>query len=181
MLTDPLPHYVDIRKLAAKGMQFDAQLPLVELTRLCDALVDNEGIVEVKLSFGVDDQRNKTITGQAACDVKVVCQRCLQAMVLELKTEVMLGLVWEEAQASSLPKEYDSLVVGEDPVDLYEIVEDELLLKLPFVSYHDPEHCAGSQSYSSSSDEVDKTIKEQAAKLEKENPFNILESLKSKK
>ena len=56
-----------------------------------------------------------------------------------------------------------------------EIVEDELLLAMPFVSYHDPGECSGKQSYESTSDDVKKALAEE----EKENPFNVLAQLKT--
>ena len=70
----------------------------------------------------------------------------------------------------------DPLIVGEDELmDLNEVVEDELLLNMPFVAYHDPDKCSGKQQYEFSAEE------ETAPVEEKENPFSVLEQLKSGK
>ncbi len=172
MLSELLPHQVDIRKLVTRRAHIGAQISLTELNRITESLVDKSGDVVVDLDFGVDDQGIKIITGSLEALVKVNCQRCLQAMSVSVCCDVSLGIVWDEAQAASLPKSLDPFIVGEEPVDLRDIVEDELLLSLPFVSYHEPQQCTGFQSYSSS--EEDEPQQQEA------NPFSVLKDLKFK-
>ncbi len=62
------------------------------------------------------------------------------------------------------------LEVGEDPLDLLALVEDELLLALPIVPLHDPEICqppVGPDEPEPSEDEVTRS-----------NPFSVLAQLK---
>ncbi|HCP54228.1 MAG TPA: metal-binding protein, partial [Pseudomonas sp.] len=74
------------------------------------------------------------------------------------------------ASSQHLPKGYDVLEVGEYPLDLLALVEDELLLALPIVPLHDPEICqppVGPDEPEPSEDEVTRS-----------NPFSVLAQLK---
>jgi uncharacterized protein len=79
-------------------------------------------------------------------------------------------VVKEGANTQSLPKGYDVLELGEDPLDLLALIEEELLLALPIVPAHDPQECqqpADNQVSESSEDEVTRS-----------NPFSVLAQLK---
>jgi uncharacterized protein len=177
MLTDPLNKPVDLRKLASKGGQIRTKLPVAVLPRFHGALADMQGEVDVLLDFGRDDQGVLYIKGSVATAVNVICQRCVQAMLIEIKSDVALAMAWDEERARNLPGEYDPVIVGEEPVDVRDIIEDELLLAMPFVSYHDEKHCSGHSSYSVG----DKVEEVRATEAKKENPFNVLGTLKSGK
>lgn len=58
-------------------------------------------------------------------------------MPLQLECDTILGIVWTEEEACALPKELDPWIVTEDEGDIAQLIEDELLLALPFVIYHD--------------------------------------------
>jgi uncharacterized protein len=79
-------------------------------------------------------------------------------------------VVKEGANTQSLPKGYDVLELGEDPMDLLALIEDELLLALPIVPTHDPKECqppADLNEPEPSEDEVTRS-----------NPFSVLAQLK---
>lgn len=100
----------------------------------------------------------------------MVCQRCLELVALPIHSECEYAVVKEGTSGESLPKGYDVLEVGEDPLDLLALVEDELLLALPIVPAHDPEVCqqpAGLVEPEPSEDEVSRS-----------NPFSVLAQLK---
>lgn len=145
-------------------------MPLASFERLCDPLADNAGTVHAKLIFERDERRAVTIHSELEVEVKMVCQRCLELVALPIRSECHYAVVKEGADTQSLPKGYDVLEVGEDPLDLMTLVEDELLLALPIVPAHDPEECqqpAGVETPESSEDEVSRS-----------NPFSVLAQLK---
>lgn len=175
MLTEQLPKQVNPRKLAAQGISINAKLPLDSLPRLLGILENDRGEIEVDLRFDRDEQGLYCISGSIKTIVDVVCQRCLETMSVALDCNVALAVVWDDVDARQLPKEYEPLVVGEDSLDLYEMVEDEILLSLPFVNYHEPAECKGKQRFSTN------PKSEGEVKAAKENPFGVLEKLKSNK
>lgn len=177
MFDEPLPKQADLRKLAHRQAHFKACLNAASMPRLAGAVAGGEGTIEVDLHLGVDEQHHRYLRGTVDCNTQVVCQRCMQPMPIQVHSDINLGIVWDDDQARQLPKSMEPIIVGEDElVDLNEVVEDELLLSMPFVSYHEAGECSGKQRYESTSAEV-----RQALEAEKQkNPFNVLKQLKQK-
>ena len=170
MLNGPIPPHVDPRKMADRGVTLQGELQLSSLERLCDPLADDAGIVRTKLVFGRDERRTAIIRSEIDVEVKMVCQRCLGLVVLPIHSECTYAVVKEGADSESLPKGYDVLEVGEDPLDLLTLVEDELLLALPIVPAHDPEDCQQPEGL----DEPEPSENE----VTRSNPFSVLAQLK---
>ena len=170
MLNDPIPPHVDPRKLADRGTTLQGELLLADLKRLCDPLSDDVGTVQAKFDFERDEQHVVVIHSELDVEVKMVCQRCLELVTLPIHSECTYAVVKEGANTQSLPKGYDVLELGEDPLDLQALIEEELLLALPIVPAHHPEECqqpAGADEPDSSKDEVSRS-----------NPFSVLAQLK---
>lgn len=174
MFDEPLPKQADLRKLTARGASFEARLSVDSFPRLASAVQEGNGLISVDLHCGVDDQYIPYVSGIVKCRAPVICQRCLEPVEIEFSSVVSLGVVSSEEQARQLPDAMDPLVVGENElVDLNEVVEDELLLGMPIISYHNISECTGLGSYES----ADKA----SGQIEKKNPFTVLEQLKSGK
>lgn len=170
MLKGPIPPHVDPRKLADRAATLEGELQLSQLKRLADPLEDDQGVVRASFAFGRDEQRTVVIHSQLDVEVKMICQRCLERVVLPIHSECDYAVVNEGASSQHLPKGYDVLEVGEDPLDLLALVEDELLLALPIVPLHAPEICqppVGPDEPEPSEDEVTRS-----------NPFSVLAQLK---
>jgi uncharacterized protein len=170
MLKGPIPPHVDPRKLADRAATLAGELPLSRLKRLTDPLEDDQGAVRASFTFGRDEQRTAVIHSELDVEVKMICQRCLEPVVLPIHSECDYAVVNEGASSQHLPKGYDVLEVGEDPLDLLALVEDELLLALPIVPLHAPEICqppVGPDEPEPSEDEVTRS-----------NPFSVLAQLK---
>lgn len=170
MLKGPIPPHVDPRKLADRAAALEGELQLSELKRLVDPLEDDKGVVRARFDFGRDEQHTVVIRSELDVEVTMICQRCLELVVLPIHSECEYAVVNEGANSQHLPKGYDVLEVGEDPLDLLALVEEELLLALPIVPLHDPEICqppAGPDEPEPSENEVSRS-----------NPFSVLAQLK---
>ena len=170
MSNGPIPPHVDPRKLADRGVTFQGEMPLAELSRLCDPLADTGGAVRAKLSFERDERHAVVIHSLLEAEVKMVCQRCLDIVTLPIHSECDYAVIKEGGNSQAVPKGYDVLELGEDPLDLLALVEDELLLALPIVPVHDPKDCqqpAGANQPDPTEDEVTRS-----------NPFSVLAQLK---
>ncbi|TLX55573.1 metal-binding protein [Stutzerimonas nosocomialis] len=170
MFKGPIPSHVDPRKHADRATTFEGEVPLASLKRLTDPLEDDRGAVRARLVFGRDEQKSVVIHSELEVDVTMICQRCLEQVVLPIHSECDYAVVNEGANTQHLPKGYDVLEVGEDPLDLLALVEDELLLALPIVPLHDPEICqppAGLEEPEPTEDEAKRS-----------NPFSVLAQLK---
>ena len=141
------------------------------MPQLLSLLVDDEGEVSVELRFALDQQKLRTVTGHATARVKQECQRCLNPVDIELHASFDLAVVLNEEQAKNLPRYYDPLLVEEDVV-LATMVEEELILTLPSVAYH--QDCKVKLSYGES-------VTESSGQDKKPNPFSVLAALKQKR
>lgn len=170
MLKGPIPPHVDPRKFADRAASLQGELQLSELKRLVEPLEDDKGAVRASFEFGRDEQRTVVIHSELDVEVTMICQRCLEPVVLPIHSECVYAVVNEGANTEHLPKGYDVLEVGEDPLDLLALVEEELLLALPIVPLHDIDICqppAGADEPEPSEDEVTRS-----------NPFSVLAQLK---
>lgn len=196
-----LPQRVDPLRFAQHGVKLDAQLSADKLIRLASAVHAVPGDVWADLQFLVDESRRRVVQGELTAGVEVICQRCMQAMNLDLQVSLNLAVVVSEEQAKLLPEEYEPWLIDAElnQSDLYEILEEELLLALPIVALH--EHaCIDADAYKSTDTALSKANKKAKAKKPKtgksekrisdvreeseglevrDNPFRVLEQLKS--
>lgn len=168
-LLKPLPKQGDPRKFAQQGISLDGSVPVAALPRLVSALQEDSGEIQVSLVFGFNEEKKKVVTGRAAAELVLVCQRCLDKVSVPVESNISLGIAWDEEEAEKLPDYLDPWITGEGVADLYDMIEEEMLLSLPKVAYHE-ELCVDRKLFSSGKPiEVKKT----------KNPFQVLEQLKS--
>lgn len=175
MSTGGLPRQVAVRKLAAVGAELKGTFKVAELERLRQALADDSGSGEFRFEFATDEEGRPVMTGEVSATVTVCCQRCLQPMQLVLHSVMTTGIVHTDAQAKALPEELAPLLAGVEPIDLADVLEDELLIELPIVAMHPPDACATGVGYVSNDPEFEERSEETA-----ENPFSVLEQLKKR-
>ncbi|SBT18759.1 hypothetical protein MGA5115_02908 [Marinomonas gallaica] len=175
MLNDTLPKYFDPRKYAFNEVSIEGRLSLSQFPELSAELASNEGDAFIHLDFRVDEDRRYIATGSIKATVQVECQRCLEGAPVELEVNLSLAFVYDEDHAKNIPSDYDPVVMTDGEVVIAEMVEQELLLALPIVAYHQESGCNPvALKYASSTDDApDDEIKP--------NPFSILAELKAKK
>ncbi|MDQ2075671.1 YceD family protein [Marinimicrobium sp. ABcell2] len=165
----PLPRLGDPRKFAQQGVRLSGHVPLSAFERVCEVLADTSGNAGVELEFGISAERKLVVTGRAHADLVLTCQRCLNPVTVPIEADIALAIVIDEEGAKNLPRQLDPWILADEGnADLYQMVEDELLLNLPAVAYH-PEPCIEVEFLSSGEPEVAPA---------KQNPFQVLEQLK---
>jgi uncharacterized protein len=169
--SQPLPRQGDPRKYAQQGIEISGFVDLKQLPRLTSAVADENARFAVVLSFKIDEERKRVVQGSIEGEVGLTCQRCLDTVRVPLVCAVNLGIVWDEEQAKTLPRDRDPWIAEEGPAEFYDVVEEELLLSLPPVAYHD-HACVPSEHF------VSKAPETGAQEQPKQNPFQVLEQLK---
>lgn len=164
-----LPRMLEPRRLAHQGVAISGELDHGFCDRLTAAVIEISEPIVVELRFDTAEQGRRVMRGEISTSVLVPCQRCLEAMSMSLSADFRLGIVWSEEEAKSLPKDLDPWLVDSDVADVAEVLEDELLLALPFVSYHPKDQCNAVAGYSTGDVPADKSGK---------SPFGILKQLK---
>ncbi len=164
-----LPRVIDPRRFCQQGVVLCGSAAVNELPRLAEHNVVVER-VDANLTFTVDEQRKRVVKGSVTADVQVQCQRCLGALPLALDCEVSLAVVVDEESSRELAESYDPWIVAAEEAELYAMLEEEILLNLPFVAYHD---------FACAERPAEHDI-EQNKQSEKSNPFQMLQQLKEK-
>lgn len=171
MFDEAPTRHLDVRKLARKAVLIEWKLDLDDLPRVRNAVVAADEKIAVSLQFDRDEERRFVITGTIKADSQLVCQRCLDATPFHIDVKVDVVVVWDEIEAQALPRHKEAFV-AQDEADLLELIEEEILLSIPYVAYHDK--CDGVDGYKPDAPEADVKVEQ------KENPFKVLEQLKTK-
>jgi uncharacterized protein len=122
------------------------------------------------VQFGLDESRAKIVNGDAKVSVETICQRCLDPLVVELRAEFAVQVIWSEEHINRVAANYEPWLVLDKMANLNELLEDEILLALPLVNYHVVGECTGDTFI----DEVEAVGDE----IVPDNPFNVLLQLK---
>ena len=168
-----LPQWVAPLKLASQGVSLSGTVPLQSMPRLSESLASDGAAAEAALQFLRDESGYRVVIGEISFEADLTCQRCMQALRHSLVADVAWILTGDIEQAKGLPKRYEPWILAESESDsdLYGIIEEELLLALPIVAFHDIESCGAQQHYSTGEHEP----------VKKAGPFDVLHQLKLKK
>jgi len=126
---------LDIRALVRQGVTLKGEVQLAELERL-EGIALKDAPVRFELKFGKDAEGQSVVQGSVQGVVDMTCQRCLKPVGIEIDASVALGVVTSEAEAKNLPDDLEPLILGDEPVRLGDLIEDEILLALPVVPRH---------------------------------------------
>lgn len=157
--------------MADRGIALKGTVSAARMTRLSALLEAPAGEVQVDLSFDRDEQGISAMHGHYRVEVALMCQRCLEQVVLELDAECDVGFVASDEAAKNLPRHYEPVILDDEALDLHELIEDELLLALPVVPMHPMGTCQHPQGYQPGDAEPEE-------EAEKPNPFSVLAKLK---
>jgi len=129
-------------ELARLGKELQGQASLVGFLRLLEGLPEQaESRVDWSLTGETDSLERRYLTVRAQAVVTLECQRCLGLFELPLAVENRLQLVETEAEIEAEetgeddPETPDQLL-GTSHFDVLPLVEDELILALPYVPKH---------------------------------------------
>ncbi len=134
---------IDGFEFARSGRVLHGELAVSRLGRLADSLYSNSGRIDYALSGEVDEEGNFLLHLGIGGVLHLRCQRCLGEIEYPLELQASLMLVKDESDLVGIEDEdpdVDSIVV-KDKMEILSMIEDEILLDLPFSPRH--EACEG--------------------------------------
>jgi len=166
-----LPTQIDPHKLALQGITLEGTVNVEDLPRLASSVTAICGPLWASVQFKLDESRAKVATGNVKVLVETVCQRCLDPLEIELQADFAVQVIWSEDHLNRVATNYEPWLVVDKLASLSELLEDEILLALPLVNYHNVGECTGDTFMQE---------KEGAAggEVVADNPFNVLLQLK---
>ncbi len=175
MLTQ-IPIQINYIYACNENTSLSGEVNVTAFTRLQEVLDitnDEQGIVAYQLTFGIDNNGIFFLQGMLSTTVTLLCQRCLQDMQKVIASRFLFALLRSEKESLAISDEYEAFWVDEESeqkemLNVFAIIEDELLLSLPFIAKHD-------KACQPLLEKMDMEVKEQP----KENPFAVLAKLKT--
>lgn len=147
--------YVDTFELTRLGLKVSGQTPLSSFERLIEDLPDqDDSLVEWSVQGEKDSFGQFFVRLVVKAAPELECQRCLSSVKWPVNTSNRLHVVNTEAalESDSAQDEGQSddlveRIVGSRRLDVLALIEDEIILSLPYVPKHDvcpstPEHLA---------------------------------------
>ena len=130
---------IDGFEFAAAGAKQQGVWPLSDFPRLRDMLAADAGEVAYEIS-GVRDERGRPgLRLKVSGTLTLRCQRCLEPMAFEVQTDETLVLAATLAEIHDEPADAlgpDRVVAGKE-MALRELIEDELILAVPYAPRHE--------------------------------------------
>ncbi len=166
LMLDCLPQQIEPVGLADVGRSFRGEVAVRKLSRLSPLLASSDGKLKVQMDFRLDERRIRTLSGTIEGELSLVCQRCLKPLRFPVDLSFSLGIVTDESEIDRLPDGYEPLLVAGEPLQTSVVIEDEILLAVPAIPLHEGDaRCV--------------TGYENRPLPAKDNPFSVLEKLKS--
>lgn len=174
MSKSPIPSYVDTRKVFLQDGKLIGTIDFSRMKRFEECLLENSGNVQVELEFSTNKSKQRVIIGKLLASAPVACQRCLDAVQIDLEDSFTLALVRQESDIAKLEGSLDPWICEDHKLDVAALIEEQLLLCLPIVSTHDDKNCLTNLGYN----EQKITALSGETTDSSKNPFAILKTLK---
>jgi uncharacterized protein len=128
----------DAFKLAARGAELAGSVDPASLPRVGERVAEAGGRLDWRIRGGEDGQGRPALTVMLEGEVPLACQRCLGTMRQGVAQQTTLLLARDDAELVRLDEasEYEVVLAGA-PIEALGLVEDELLLSLPFAPRHE--------------------------------------------
>lgn len=166
-----LPQKLEPAKSAMKRSDYEGVIASKDMARLLDAVTGCKDYIDVHVKFEVDEQGLVILHGNVNTEVTLICQRCYGELAHSLDLAFCYSPVQGPEQADEIPEAYEPIEVNEyGEIDLFQLLEDELILGLPIVPLHAEEDCKVKSE--------DMTFGKLAEEQTRQNPFAVLKELK---
>ncbi|HSH72795.1 MAG TPA: YceD family protein [Methylophilaceae bacterium] len=160
-------HIINSIEFARKALEIHDTIAVSQFPRLHDALSSHESVLDWQLLGDVSEGK-PVLHLQVRGALELTCQRCLEPLKFDLNVSSDFIIVANEA---ALPPEGEDVdeqdyLVADAQMQVAELIEDEVLLALPYSPKHALNECGA---------------KDRVTELKKPSPFAVLQSLKAGK
>ncbi|NOL49768.1 YceD family protein [Pelistega europaea] len=165
--------YIDLMDVVRLSQTLEGKEPIGSFTRLMEDLPEQTVAGEVLWSLQGHQKTHgpALVTLHVQANPQLQCQRCMGLFHYPVDTDVELEVVTslkaldaDVSESGEIDNDAYDKILANKPVDILELVEDELILSLPYIPKHE---------------ECEDLVELPEDNLEKKpSPFAILEKLK---
>ena len=141
-----VPAFIDARAMAERRKTLQGSYAFCRLSRLAALLygpLTDADDIAFHLDFFIDEAGHPAIRGSVQAVLPLLCQRCLQPMSFSLQRDIALRIVECREEIRRLPAGVEPLeITGVSGLRVQDLIEDELLLSMPYAPRHENEHCS---------------------------------------
>ena len=149
-----LPPVIDALDFAGNAGTYHGKISISALERLQDYLADNLGSLEYGIAGALDDEGRPVLRIQIYGIMHLRCQRCLEKILHILDINTALLLARDEDELLRLDEgESADCILGRQDLNVPVLIEDEIILSLPFSPRHSEEKCAVTGGQDGNADE----------------------------
>jgi uncharacterized protein len=169
----------DAWKLVTRQGQLTGKLDPFDLERLHDSLGEDESgqVPDAEITYRINGLTDPS--GHAALEIAIDgqlplgCQRCLQPFLWPVHQQTTVLLAHDEDELTYLDDNDErEVILAAAPLDPREVVEDELVLSVPYVPRCDRPECVAAALVE------DATAQDQGRPDTESSPFGALAALK---
>ncbi len=136
------PHTFDAWRLVREHGVIEGKLDVEASDRLYDRVTDGAAVVAWRIEGTTDRVGRPALAISIDGNVQLECQRCLATFEYPVAQRTVTVLAKSEAEADALDADSDDeVLVADKPLEPVVLVEEELLLTLPFAPMHDEGTC----------------------------------------
>ncbi len=134
--------FIDVFQLTSLGLEETGEAPLQYFARIADGVQaqDAASIVRWSVRGRLTPAGERFLQIEAQADIQFECQRCLSFFTKTINVSNVVQVVGSEDALDDdqdLDPEATERIVGSQRLDVLALIEDELILSLPYVPMHD--------------------------------------------
>ena len=167
---------IEPERFLRESREIKGAISVKNFTRLCTQLAQTDGEIYSVVTFARDVRKRCVISITTHTILWLNCQRCLTNFQFEVNRSFQVCPVQSEFMhsADDLPEEYEPVLLEDGVVNLWDTIEDELLLSLPLVAMHENRAECVEQGYRTTA--LAPNLQQIKEEQEAPNPFSVLKA-----
>ena len=132
-----LPRKINFYNFAKKEVTLNGDFKISDLSRLSEIANNENDNVEVDLAFHLENGKIPCVEGIIKLKLILDCQRCLDNLEVDLRVTFRIAFSRNGSQTDSLDDKFEIYLIGEEELDIENLITDEILLSIPMAPSHD--------------------------------------------
>jgi uncharacterized protein len=133
--------FIDSVDFARNGKEMRGEIAVAELSRVADMLAKSDGsLTYIVRGYREGDSDMLGVSLHGTCTLR--CQRCLGELEYPVNLDSKLNLLPADKLGETEENDDVDAIEAESRLDVLALIEEELLLELPFAPRHSEGKCA---------------------------------------